>query len=102
MTTAAPGVVTKKDLTLAQAADQWEEATLEMARLKPLRDEAAAIIKAHLEKTGRTKYKNRIALVIVPARTILDQAKVREFLGRRLGEFQKRTEPSSTLTLLED
>jgi hypothetical protein len=32
---------------------------------------------------------------------VLDQAKVREFLGKRLGEFQKRTEPSKSLTLLD-
>lgn len=99
--TATPGRVTKKKLSVAQAADQWERATLEMDRLKPLREEAAAVLKEHLEKTGKKTYKDRIALVTSPAKLILDQAKVREFLGKRLGEFQKRTAPSTSLTLLK-
>jgi hypothetical protein len=71
-----------------------------MDKTKPLLEEAADVLKEHFEKTGRTTYKDRIALVVNPAKTVLDQAKVRVFLGKRLPEFQKETAPSKSLTLL--
>ncbi|MEA2255572.1 MAG: hypothetical protein QOG35_1617 [Solirubrobacteraceae bacterium] len=101
MARAAASRVTKKKLSVAQAADQWEAAKRAIEKQKALLEEAAPILKAHLEKTGRKTYKDRIALITTPAKLILDQPKVREFLGKRLGEFQKRTEPSTSLTLLE-
>jgi hypothetical protein len=100
--TVAPGTVTKKKLTLAQAGDQWIAAKLEIERQKALLDEAAPIIKDHLEKTGRRTYRDRIALVTSPSKLILDQPKVREFLGKKLADFQKRTSPSTSLTLLKE
>lgn len=93
--------VTKKKLTLAQAAEQWLEADREIARLKALKDEAAPVVLAHFEKSGRKTYKDLIALVQAPARTILDQTAVKEFLGPRLGEFQKRVTPKPSLSRLE-
>lgn len=98
MTTAR---VSKRKLTLLEAADQWENAKREIDRLKPLLDEAAPVLLAHFEKTGRSTYKDRIALVINPSKLLLDQAKVREYLGERLSKYQKRTEPSRSLTLLK-
>lgn len=92
--------VTKKKLTVAEAADQWEEAKLGMEALKPQLEEAAEVLKAHFEKTGRTSYKDRIALITTAPKLILDQEAVRAFLGKRLGEFQKRTKPSKSLSLL--
>lgn len=92
--------VKKKKLTLGEAADQFEHARRERERLKPLEEEAAAILKEHFEKTGRSTYKDRIALS-TSSRNLLDQAKVREFLGERLGDFQKRTIVKS-LSLLKD
>jgi hypothetical protein len=71
------------------------------AEIKPQLEEARAVLLEHFEKTGRTTYKGKIALVTGAAKLVLDQAKVREFLGKRLGEFQKRTEPSKSLTLLD-
>jgi hypothetical protein len=93
--------VTKKKLTVAQAAEQWERCKRQQDEIKPQLEEAAAVLKEHFEKTGRTSYKGRIALVTNAGKLVLDQAKVREFLGKRLGEFQKRTEPSKSLTLLD-
>lgn len=97
----APAGVTKKALTLAEAADQYEKATRIIDENKPLREEAAEVLLSHFEKTGRSTYKDRIALTIGSARLVLDQAKVRAFLGKRLPEFQKRTTPSRSLTLLK-
>jgi urease gamma subunit len=93
--------VTKKKLTVAEAADQWVSCKRQMDALKPQLEEAAAVLHAHFEKTGRTSYKGIVALVTNAGRLVMDQAKVREFLGKRLPEFQKRTEPSKSLTLLD-
>jgi hypothetical protein len=93
--------VTKKKLTVAEAAEQWERAKRTIDAAKPELEEARAVLLDHFEKTGRTTYKGKIALVTTAAKLVLDQAKVREFLGKRLGEFQKRTEPSKSLTLLD-
>jgi hypothetical protein len=100
-TPSARSRIAKRKLTLAEAADRWEMAKREIDRLKPLLEEAAPVLLAHFEKTGRSTYRDRIALVIGSSRLVLDQAKVREFLGERAGEFQKRTEPSRSLTLLK-
>jgi hypothetical protein len=97
----APAGVTKKSLTLAEAADQWEKSKRALDEHQPLLEEAAEVLLAHFEKTGRSTYKDRIALTIGSARLILDQPKVRAFLGKRLPDFQKRTTPSRSLTLLK-
>lgn len=93
--------ITKRALTLAEAADQWERAKRVIDAATPELEEAAEVLLAHFEKTGRRTYKDRIALTIGSARLILDQAKVRAFLGKRLPDFQKRTKPSRSLTLLQ-
>ncbi len=96
----APKRLQKRKLTLAEAAEQWEAAKREAERCKPLLEEAAAVLLAHFEKTGRATYKDRIACVIGGSSLVLDQPKVRELLGERLHEFQKRTAPSRSLRLL--
>lgn len=93
--------VQKRKLTLSEAADQWEQAKREIDRLKPLLEEAAPVLLAHFEKTGRSTYRDRIALTLGASKLVLDQAKVREFLGEKLSQFQKRTEPSRSLSLLK-
>ena len=93
--------VQKRKLTLSDAADQWESAKREIDRLKPLLEEAAPVLLEHFEKTGRSTYRDRIAVTTGPSKLLLDQGKVREFLGTRLGEFQRRTEPSKSLSLLK-
>jgi hypothetical protein len=99
--TRTPGVVTKKELTVAQAADQWEKAKRAQEKQKPLLEEAAAVLKAHFEKTGDTEYDGRIQLVTTPSKLVLDQSKVREYLGKKLSKFQKRTAASKSLALMK-
>lgn len=96
-----PARITKRKLTLQEAATQWERAKLEIERQKALLDEAAPVLLEHFEKTGNAGYKNRIGWKWSGGSLILDQPKVREFLGGRLGEFQKRTDRSRSLMLLE-
>jgi hypothetical protein len=93
--------VSKRKLTLAEAAEQWESSKREIDRLKPLLEEAAPVLLAHFEKTGRSTYRDRIALTLGASKLVLDQAKVREFLGESLAKYQKRTEPSRSLSLLK-
>jgi hypothetical protein len=93
--------VQKRKLTLAEAAEQWEHAKREIDRLRPLLEEAAPVLLKHFEKTGRSTYRDRIALTLGASKLVLDQAKVREFLGEKLAQFQKRTEPSRSLSLLK-
>lgn len=91
----------KRKLTLAEAADQWEQADREIERLQALRKEAAPVLLEHFEKTGRRTYKERIAVRQGADRTILDQSAVKAFLGARLPEFQTRSTPSPSLTRLQ-
>jgi len=93
--------VTKSKLTLAEAADQWEHAKRAIAQQQALLDEAAPVLLAHFERTGKSTYRDRIAVTTRGGSLVLDQPKVREFLGARLPEFQKRTEPSKSLSLLK-
>lgn len=89
--------VTKRALTVPEAADQFERVEKELAKLKSQREEAVAVLKRHFEKTGRSTYKDRIAYSETSS-LILDQPKVREYLGRQLAKFQKRvTRRSVTL-----
>lgn len=96
--TMTPGRVTKKNLTFTQAVEQWVKAKRAIERQKALLDEAAPIVKAGMEKRDVDEYGD-VLLVKTPARLILDQPKVREYLGRQLAKFQKRTEPSTSLGL---
>jgi len=96
----APPRVSKRSLTLAEAGDQWITCRQEMDRLKPLLEESAAVLFAHFDKTGKSSYRGRIVLTFGPSKLVLDQARVREFLADRLPAFQKRTEPSRSLSLL--
>jgi hypothetical protein len=92
--------VTKRKLTLAEAAVQWERAKLEIERQKPLVEEAAKVLLDHFEKTGSAAYKNRIGWTWRGDSLILDQPKVRAYLAEKLSEFQKRTERTRSLVLL--
>lgn len=96
-----PKRLQKRKLTLSDAADQWERAKREMERQKPLLEEAAEVLLAHFERTGRSTYRDRIALILGGGSLVLDQAKIRAFLGERLHEFQTRTAQSRSLRLLK-
>lgn len=78
----------KKSLTLAQAEEQWVASHLEGRRQKALNEEAAEILHKHFDRTGRASYK-RVGRSEL-SRQVLDQSKVRAFLGERLADFQKR------------
>lgn len=97
MSTSTP---TRK-LTVSDAIDQWAETSLAIQGLEALRKEAAAVLLAHAEKTGKRTFKDRIAVVQSGGSLVLDQAKVREELGARLVDFQKRSKLSWTLKLLK-
>lgn len=99
--TVKPGTVTKKKLTVAQAHDQWVKGELMRRRAKAMLDEATPVLKAHLEKSDRGSYK-RVGLVRNAARRVLDQPKVKAFLGKKVDDYMKSTEPSTSLTLLEE
>ncbi len=97
---ATPRRLQKRKLTLSQAAEQWEQAKREVEAQKGLLEEAAGVLLAHFEKTGRGAYKDRIGWSWRGGSLVLDQPRVREFLGDRLQEFQKRTERTRSLSLL--
>ena len=80
-----------RKLTIARAIDQWEQTTLAIEGLTVLRKEAAEVLLAHAEKTGRRTYKDRIAVVSSGGSVVLDQARLRQFLGARLVDFQTRS-----------
>lgn len=95
-----PQRLQKQKLTLSEAADQWERSKREIDRLKPLLEESAAVLLEHFEKTHRATYKDRIARQATGGSLVLDQPRIREYLGAKLHEFQKRTPQGWTLKLL--
>lgn len=92
--------LTKKELTLTEAVAQWKDAKRAIDEAKPLLEEAAPIILEYLLGKKLNKYRG-IGLSYSSAKLILDQPKIREYLGSSLKDFQKRTTPSPSLTLLE-
>jgi hypothetical protein len=88
-----PGDIVKKNLTVAQAEEQWIKADDRIARDKVLKEEAGAVLAAHLEKKGITRYK-RVELVTAKASRVLDQPAVKAFLGKKIDRFMKWTDPS--------
>lgn len=102
-----PKRLQKKVLTLAQAADQYErtdDALLKLAEristLEAERNEAAEILLAHFDRTENPAYKGRIGWEWTATKLILDQDKVKTFLGEQLSKFQKRTQSKRKLTRL--
>lgn len=96
-----PKAMQKRKLTLAAAIEQWEQTTNAIDGLNILRKEAAEVLLDHAERTGRRTFKDRIAVVQSGGSLILDQAKVREYLGARLIDFQTRTKTGWSLKLLK-
>lgn len=96
-----PGALQKTKLTVAQAAEQWEKAKRELERQEPLLEEAAAVLHAHFERTGRATYKDRIARQRTGGQLYLDQQALKQYLGAKFNEFQKRAKQGWTLKLLK-
>jgi hypothetical protein len=97
----APGEVKKRPLTVAEAADQWEKAKRAADAAKPRLEEAAAVLIPYLRKTKTGIYKDRIQLMRGGGGLVLDQPKVREYLGKKLRGFQKRSKQSEYLALVD-
>lgn len=94
----------RRKLTLAKAIDQWAETELAMQGLKELREEAAKVLLANAEKSGRRTFKGRIAVIDTGGQLVLNQAKAVEFLqarGQNLRDFQKRAKVGLSLRLLK-
>jgi hypothetical protein len=96
-----PKALQKRKITLAQATATWAETTRAMEGLKGLRDEAATVLLEHAERTGRRTYGDQIAVQPSGGSLVLDQEKVRDYLGARLRDFQRRTKHGLTLKLLK-
>lgn len=96
-----PKRLQKRELTLTEAADQWERAKRAMEREKPLLEEAAAVLLAHFDKTGRGAYKDRIGWKWSGGQLYLDQEALRAYLGAKVADFQKRAKRSRSLMLLK-
>lgn len=96
--TATAPRVTKRELTTAEAAEQFVAADLEAERQAALKKEAAAVLKTYFAKTGRTKYKQLVELRQGADRTVLDQDKVKEYLGDLLPDFQTRVTPAPSVS----
>lgn len=77
-------------LTLAQAAGQWLEARADEAAAKARKDQAADILKAHFDKTGRTSYKGIIGLTVQEAQ-VLDTEKLTAHHGDSISRFKRTT-----------
>jgi hypothetical protein len=98
---ARAAVTRPRKLTVAQAIDQWAETTLAIEGLEALRKEAAKVLLDSAERTGRRTFKDRIAVVQTGGSLVLDQARVRDYLGEKLADFQKRTKMGLSLKLLK-
>jgi hypothetical protein len=85
-------------MTVAEAADRWEEATRAVKALEAERAAAGEVLKAYFRKNGKRDYKGRIGFAVL-SQTRLDTAKVKGELGDRLPEFQK-TSTYEQLSLL--
>jgi hypothetical protein len=108
VTATAERVEKTRKLTLAAAADQWENADAELEelqrevkRLEGLKKQAAPVVLDHLVKTGRTRYKGRIELVQGSPRRVLDQTRVKEFLGDRIADYETTVTPAPKLKRLK-
>ena len=97
---AQPGLKPAK-LTVAGAVEQWAECTVAIQGLTILRNEAAKVLLDSAERTGRRTFKDRIAVVQTGGSLVLDQAKVRDYLGARLADFQTKTRLGWSLKLLK-
>lgn len=94
----------KRKLTLTDAADQYERTTLAIEGLTILKKEAADVLLASAERTGRRTFKDRLAVVQTGGALTLDQPKVKEYLiarGQVLADFQKRSKMGLALKLLK-
>jgi hypothetical protein len=80
---------------------QWAECTLAIQGLTILRSEAAKVLLDKAAKTGRRTFSDRIAVVQTGGSLVLDQAKVRDYLGSKLADFQVRTRLGWSLKLLK-
>lgn len=90
---------TAKKMTLAEATDEWVEATAAIQLLEAKRKVATEILKAHTEKTNRRTYFDRVAVERSGGSLVMDQDAVKERLGADTP--YKRSKLGWTLKLLK-
>lgn len=96
-----PKRLSKRELTLPEAAEQWCKAKRATTRAKAQLEEAAPILLAHFEKTGDQDYADCVGWNWTGGALVLDQGKIRAFLGPQLAKYQTRAGRSRSLTLLK-
>jgi hypothetical protein len=99
--TASRGPKAGKKLTVDQAGEQWVKAKKAIEAAGPKLEEAEEVLLAHFERSGKKTWRDQIVLTMTTSRKILDQDKVKKFLGPKLPKFMKRTKPNPKLSLLE-
>lgn len=89
-----------KKMTLGEAIERWAETTRAIEGLQLVRKQAEEILLEHAQRTGRRSFKDLIAVVQTGGSYVLDQPRVKEFLGERVSEFMKKTKLGLSLKLL--
>ncbi len=86
-------------MSVAKAAQVWEDSKREIDPLKRLMDEAAKVLKEHFRKTKRSEYRGRIGYA-KSAYMAIDTEKVKAEHVDDLEKFQKPV-TRETLSLLK-
>ncbi len=89
-------------MTVTEAARIWVAEKRRRQETAPAFDEAERTLKEHFRSTGRSEYSSKGGRVgyARSIRRVLDSAKVKAFLGKRLPDYQRESEVES-LSLLE-
>jgi hypothetical protein len=90
-------------VTLTQAAGIWIAEKKRRQDVAASFEEAERVLKAHFADSGRAEYASKTGKIgyARTIRKVLDSAKVKAFLGKRLPEYQRDSQVES-LSLLAD
>jgi hypothetical protein len=95
-TTLKPGEIKKRPLGIVAAEKQYVDAEVEIKKQKARQKEAGAAIEEYLDKACKDEYK-RVERVTAQATEVLDQDKVKAFLGAKVKKYLKWTDPQPRL-----
>jgi hypothetical protein len=89
-------------VTVTEAARIWTAEKKRRAESGPAFEEAERILREHFRTTGRSEYASKAGRIgyARSIRKVLDSAKVKAFLGKRLPDYQRESEVES-LSLLD-